>query len=258
MHVFPDTLAKRALDKLSAIAHIAPTTDGTLKGTLDAMQSWGVDRGVFLNIATKPTQQETINNWMAQINDRRVIPFGTVHPQAPNAVQELTRLSELGFRGVKLHPDYQGFFINDERMFPIYERCIELGFVVLFHAGLDVVSPDCIHALPKASAEVLARYPEFKMVLAHMGGNACWDDVEYYLVGSSAYFDTSFCAGEIQPEQMTRIIHRHGPDHILFGTDCPWKNAPQTISLIRSLALGEEIEDKIFEGNAIKLLNLTD
>ena len=63
--------------------------------------------------------------------------FGSVHPSHPDALKELERIHALGIKGIKFHPDYQYFFVDEERMFPIYEKCGKLGLIVVFHAGWD-------------------------------------------------------------------------------------------------------------------------
>lgn len=72
IHTFPDALAERAVKKLSETAKIPSYTDGTVTDTLRKMKQWKVDKGVFLNIATKPSQQRTINDRCLSMNDPRI------------------------------------------------------------------------------------------------------------------------------------------------------------------------------------------
>ena len=81
-----------------------------------------MDKGVVLPIATKPTQQTIINDWAAQQQDEILYCYGSVHPDAPDVLEELERIRQLGLHGIKLHPDYQGFFADEPRMLPIYRR----------------------------------------------------------------------------------------------------------------------------------------
>lgn len=259
VHAFPVQLAERAVGGLAEIAHIAPNTDGTVADTIEKLKQYHIDKAVFMNIATKPTQQKTINRWIYQLSQRFncMIPFGTVHPDSPTALDELDWLKEKGFHGIKLHPDHQHFMIDDKRAFPIYQKCSDLGLIITFHAGFDPISPNLMHASPQRIARVIEQFSNFKIVLAHMGGELVWDDVETYLVGKNVYFDTSLVSGTgMQLAQAKRIILNHGTDRILFGTDSPWDRADRAISFIKAMQLGKEIEDKIFYENAQKLLNL--
>ena len=262
-HAFNDAIAERAISKLEntlvSEGHtddVPAATRGTVGELLEKMDIWGIDKAVVLNIATKPSQQTVINNWAKEIQSDRIFCFGSVHPDADDALDELERIKELGLYGVKLHPDYQGFMVNDEKLMPIYRKCAELGLPVTFHAGFDVVSPDCVHCPPELSAQVLERVPDLTVILAHFGGNDRWDDVEKYLVGKNVYFDISYTDGNISDEQALSIIRNHGADRILFASDCPWHAASREKSMLERLPLSKEEKELIAHINAEKLLNI--
>src|SRR5262245_40485401 len=65
------------------------------------------------------------------------VGFASVDPwKGKLAVSELERaVNELGLRGLKLHPTTQAFFPNDERFYPLWARCSDLGVPVVFHTG---------------------------------------------------------------------------------------------------------------------------
>lgn len=255
-HAFADEIAERAIAKLSATAGLPPQANGTVGDLVQKLDAWGIDRAVLLPIATKPSQQRKINDWAMSVNSDRILAFGSVHPDAQDALDELSRIHALGFKGIKLHPDYQGFFIDDAHLFPIYEKCAQLGLIIVFHAGFDALSPDVIHAVPEASARVAARFPSLTMVLAHLGGFRRWDEVEQHLVGNNVYLDTAFIADEISDEQALRIIRRHGADKILLASDCPWHTPLQEVSMLRRLPLTDSELALIFHQNAERLLQL--
>ncbi|MDD2955507.1 MAG: amidohydrolase family protein [Oscillospiraceae bacterium] len=256
IHVFPEKVAQKAIPRLAATCGQTPLTDGTLPDTLRLMERDGVDAGVFLNIATRPSQQRTINESCLAMRSSRVIPFGSVHPDAPDAVEELEWLQAHGVPGVKLHPDYQEFFVEEERLRPIYEACQRLGLILVLHAGWDPLSPDCIHCRPEPCARILDEFPGLTLVLAHLGGMALWDDVERFLVGKKVYFDTACMEDKISPERFARIIRAHGAGQILFASDCPWGSPRRLAELIRSLGLSPLEEEQILWKNACALLGL--
>ncbi|HOV70056.1 MAG TPA: amidohydrolase, partial [Clostridia bacterium] len=86
-HAFPDSLAPRAMQTLSAGCGIQPCTDGTVSGLIKNMEKAGVDISVIQPVATKPSQVDSINNWIAQINNPRIIPFGAIHPDTQDYMQ---------------------------------------------------------------------------------------------------------------------------------------------------------------------------
>jgi len=155
-------------------------------------------------------------------------------------------------KGIKLHPDYQDFFIDEERLYPIYEACSELELPIVFHAGWDCYSPDVIHAVPAASAKVAADFPKLKMVLAHFGGLRLWDDVETFLTGlENVYFDTAMAATYMQdPGIAMRIINKHPIENIFMGSDCPWEAPDRSAAFVESLPISDDRKEKILGQNA--------
>lgn len=255
-HCFPDELAGRAIPALAARARIQPALDGTVADLKKSMKKAGVGRSVVLSIATRPSQTESINNWCAAIQDSEITAFGSIHPEYAEWKSELERIKDLGLKGIKLHPDYQEFFVDEERMFPIYEKAFELGQIVLFHAGLDIGLPGPYHCTPERLLKVVKAFPGGKIVAAHMGSYSYWDDVERLLVGEDIYFDTSYSLGKMDDEQAKRIIENHGYEKILFGTDSPWSGQEEEIARLKRLGLDGEIEAAILGGNAERLLGI--
>lgn len=255
MHAFPDKIAQRTIATLQEISQTTPVTDGTIEQTILQLKRCHITAGVIMPIATKPAQQTNINNWAAQIQQQysNLYCFGSVHPDAPNAIEELYRIKELHLKGVKLHPDYQHFNISEPRLFPIYETISKLGLPVLFHTGKDPVSPYHIHAPAVETAKVCDHFPDMIIIAAHLGGLMDYEQAEQHLVGKNLYLDTSM-AKYCSPEQLKRIILNHGANHILFATDCPWGNGLEDISRLKALNLSKSDLDAIFYQNALQLL----
>lgn len=256
VHLFPDKIAAKALPKLAAICKSPYYTAGTHKDTKEKMQDWKVDAAVAMNIATTPHQQKSVNDWAASIQNTTLYAFGSVHPDAPDALEELQRIKSLGLRGVKLHPDYQGFQIDEKRLYPLYEEICALGLPVLFHTGWDPLSPDLVHAPPRAVAKIVREFPKMKMIAAHLGGMALYDEVEQELCGLPVFFDTAMSARLCPPEQFERIVRRHGAEQILFGSDCPWSRSCDEWAYIEHTGLSDADKEKILSQNAQMLLGL--
>lgn len=256
-HAFTDAIADRAIASLSAASGgMEPRTNGTASGLIACMDKCGVDHAVVLNIATKPTQQQRINDWAAEQNHGRLTMFGSVHPDAPDVFNELERIKALGLPGVKLHPEYQGFFVDEDRMLPIYRKIAALGLITVFHAGQDIGFMPPAKAAPDRMIRALAAFDGAPVVAAHFGGYIQWDEVLEKLCGLPVYFDTSFCFGRLQPPLARKIIEKHTADRILFGTDLPWSDACAERRLIESLNLTEEEKEKIYWKNASSLLRM--
>lgn len=255
VHAFADQIAERAVTKLMGVAKIDAETNGTIAATRETLHSWGVDRAVLLPVATKPSQQRTINDWAKAAEDEMFVSFGSIHPDAEDRLEELAYIRQIGLHGVKLHPDYQDFFAAEEKMFPVYEACAALGLPVVFHAGFDPLSPDVVHGKPEDFAKIADRFPTLTIILAHLGGQLRWDEVEQYIVGRhNVYLDTAYTTRVLSNEQLLRIIRAHGADRILFASDCPWDNAKTIYNRLCSIGLTETEQSQIFYQNAERLL----
>ena len=255
-HAFGEQIAERTMSKLRDIIGRPPEYDGTVPGLKKAMAEAGIDHAVVLVIATKPSQHNTINAWAASQDGGNITAFGSVHPACEDPYAELVRIKDLGLKGIKIHPDYQGTEIDDPSYRPIFEGAQALGLIIEFHCGWDSVSPDHIHNSPDRLRKVLDDFPRLKVIGGHLGGHRMWDAVEEYLVGRDICLETSMCPGRLDPVQLRRICDKHNPDRLLFGTDAPWKSMRESIDYVQSLALPGERAEKLFSGNARRLLGV--
>ncbi len=255
-HAFPDHLAERAVSKLAAIAKMEPYTDGTVESLRARMREYGVDRSVVCNIATNAKQQTNVNNFAIELNsDPDFISLASFHPGSDNIESEIERVRAAGIKGLKLHPDYMGYLIDDPAFEPILGKCEEMGMFVIIHAGHDVISPDLIHATPEKIIKVSDKFPKLKFIAAHFGSNLLWDDVMRYIVGTRVYIDTSLAYHfGLSPDLAKRIIEEHDPDKVLFGSDIPWGSPEKTKEYLLSLELSDETYERIFHLNAEKLI----
>ena len=177
-HAFPDRIAERAVRKLSHDAGgLMPQSTRTLDSLREQMGLDRVDISVVLSIATSPKQQTNVNNFAIEADrDPAFVAFGSVHPDAPDATEELERIKAAGLKGVKLHPEYQGFYADDEKMKPIYRKISELGLITVFHAGFDYGFPPPYHCMPDCLLGAL-KWLDAPVVAAHWGGLDCPEEV---------------------------------------------------------------------------------
>jgi len=253
-HCFPDELALKAIPLLSEKAGIKSFLDGTVKQLKRSMADAGVDISVLQPIATKPEQTKGINRWAVSVQDENIVTFGTIHPDFPDWKDEIKWLAEAGIKGVKFHPEYQDFYVDDSKMFPIYEELTKAGFIILFHAGVDLGYIPPYHCTPCRLEKVLDCFPDATFIAAHMGGYRYWDDVEKYLIGKNIFLDTSYSLEELGSKRAEQLIKAHGVQKILFGTDSPWRDQAKEISFIRSLNLSSSEINGILGENASRIL----
>jgi predicted TIM-barrel fold metal-dependent hydrolase len=155
---------------------------------LDAMRY--VDRAVVFNIAAPPegdaapngspnpasvasARAPEVNDLTAELvraHPDKLIGFMSVHPRDPRMLDEMDRCAgDLGLRGIKLGPNYQNFDPLGEDAFRLYARAQELGLPILFHQGTSPVRfADLDYAHPRHIDRVAARFPDLRIVLAHL------------------------------------------------------------------------------------------
>lgn len=253
-HMFPDSISERAILKLSRCVGRLPYTDGTYKGLLESTKRAGIDCSVVLPIATKPSQFRSINEFASMHLSGEIISFGSLHPACGNYKEELRQIKAMGMKGIKLHPDYQDTHFDDIRYKRIVSYATELDMIISVHAGLDPKSPLDIHCTPQMAAEMIDEVQPTKLVLAHLGGNEQWDEVERRLVGRDVYFDTGVIFDSIKEEQFIRIMRNHGAHKILFASDSPWGEQGKFVDVVRKMPITEEERERVLWKNAAGLL----
>ena len=256
-HAWLDKLAGGAVRSLSGKARIPAFTNGTLADTRACMHGQGVDAFVLLSIAVSPRSERHVNDFaISLVNEPDIVPFGSVHPDSENARSELRRLKAAGVKGVKFHNEYQNFFVDDEKAFPLYEACEELGLIMLFHGGKDLGFEPPVKTPPARMRKVAKTFKAAKIVVAHLGGQRMEEAAIEELAPTQVLIDTSYAARCASPETGERVIRAFGADRVLFGTDCPWDTPQNTLAWLDRIPLSERERAKICGENACKLLGL--
>jgi predicted TIM-barrel fold metal-dependent hydrolase len=255
-HAFPDALAPRAMQVLLEEApEVRAYLDGTVGDLLRSMDRAGIETSVICCIATRPEQFEPILRWCAQIRSERLIPFPSVHPADPACLDAIRRIREEGFRGIKLHPYYQDFFADEDRMLRFYEEVSRQNLLLVMHTGYDIAFPRIRRADPESILRITQAFPALRFIATHLGAWQQWDEVRRHLIGREIHMEISFAMEDLGPERSREMIMAHPEGYILFGTDSPWKDQAETLSLLKNLDLPNERLARILVGNALSLLH---
>lgn len=254
-HAFPDELAARAISYLEKEGDIKACLDGTLADLLQSMDRAGIEKSLICSIATKPAQFKSIFAWSKAIRSERLIPLPSVHPMAVDLKDQLRMISDEGFAGIKLHPYYQDFFIDDARLDQLYRLLVEYNLLLVMHTGYDIAFPRMPLCDPQRIVGITQRFPELKLITTHLGAWDDWERVRELLIGRPVYMELSFSLDFLDPETAREMITSHPPEYLLFGSDSPWADQQQSLDQLGRLGLDSELLQRITRDNAEYLLS---
>lgn len=251
-HVWPDKVAHRALaGNETGFQHVG---DGTLTGLRASMAASGVDRSVVLGVANDAAAVEKVCRFSSSIAAPDIIPLGAVHVDLP--VEDNVRLlREHGLVGIKVHPLYQGFGLDDPRLVERLDA-LDPGMLVVIHVGtggdrrpVPGSSPDLLVALARA-------VPHLNVLACHFGGYHSLDEASELVRGSGILVDTSWPPGlaELDPAWVRDFVRVHGADRVVFASDWPTADPAREIAAIGDLGLGGDDTARILGGNLAEIL----
>jgi uncharacterized protein len=254
-HAYPDKIAQRAREKLESSFKVRLAAEPTVDSLLRHMDKNGIAVSVVNAVATRADQVRSINDWVFSIRSDRIRVFAALHPDYAGWEDELARIRERA-DGVKFQPEFQEFYVDDEKMFPVYERCARLKLPVLFHCGEELSGTMLIRSSPERISAVHARFEEMTLVAAHYGGFRLWEGVKQHLLGKDIYFDTAFFFHFLPAGEIAAMLAAHRPEKILFGTDFPLVDQANDINFLKGLGIPERLKQAIFADNGLRLLGM--
>jgi len=169
-----------------------------------------------------------------------LIGFLSLDPTQPGWEQELEYgHQELKLKGIKLMPMYAGFYPQDEKLDYLWSYAQKHQLPVLLHTGTTFASQSWIEAtLPRHLDPVARRFPEVRMILAHLGHPFEGECIAVIRKHPHLYADVS--ALHYRPWQLFHslmLVQEYGVwDKVLFGTDYPFTTVQASIDGLRSLA----------------------
>ena len=232
------------------------------------------ERVVVFGLKARRTGYWVPDDFIAEFVARapeKLVGFASCDPTQPGHLDELKRaMEELGLRGVKMGPAYAGFDPRDDVCAPVYGYCQSAGLPILFHTGTTFNREAMLaYSRPWLFDEVAMRYPELRMVLAHLGHPFCGECLAVIRKHPHLYADIA--ALYYRPWQFYNammLAQEYNVTHkLLFGTDHPFAGGRESIEGVRAVngvtggaplpAVSADLIDAILERDAFNLLGLT-
>ena len=201
----------------------------------------------------------------ARANPDVLIPFASVDPARPDAVERARRLiAEHDVKGFKFHPNLQAFFPNDRAAYPLYEAIAEAGLPALFHSGHSGIGTGVPgggglrlkYSNPMCLDDVAADFPELQIVIAHP--SFPWQDeaISICLHKSNVWIDLSGWSPKYFPPQLVQYANTQLRSRMLFGSDFPLITPDRWLADFEQAPFKDEVRPLILKENAARLLGL--
>lgn len=185
-------------------------------------------------------------------HSEQLLGFLSVDPTQDGWQRELhIGHQELGLRGIKLMPMYAGFRPDDDRLQPLWQYAQHHQLPVLLHTGTTFISQAPLECtLPRHLDPVAIRYPDVRMILAHLGHPYEGECIAVIRKHPHVYADLS--ALHYRPFQLYHslmLVQEYGVwDKVLFGTDYPFTTVSATLEGLRGL-------NRMLDGTALPRLD---
>lgn len=206
----------------------------------------GVDQAVSWPMVSYQREVAADNTAIAEgakRNPDRIIPFGGINPRLglTNALDEVDRCADFGFRGIKLNGARDVYFIDDPKIsLPVIERIAAHGMVLALHCG----SNDFERTHPFRVAKIADAFPDLDILMIHMGG-AGLPTLHAAAVELVAHHPNILIVdSEAQPNAILDAIRTLGADRVCYGSDAPFQLMHVMLAMHQALLRDLSVEQR--------------
>ncbi len=253
-HIYPEKVREKAVHSIEESYMIERNCDGSIEGLIKRGSEAGIKHFVALSVAQSGKHVESINDFALEMQEKyaEITAFGSIHPDYCDCEKELVRIKKAGIKGIKLHPDTQRFYADDEKMYPVYDLIRQLELPIVMHCGdyrYDFDNPERV-------ARVVREFPGLKFVAAHFGGWLLFDRALDEFLQLDCYLDCSASVSFLGKRRMKELIRAYGAERIVFGSDSPMFDPVKELEGLMQLGLRDDELELILHGNAEKILGM--
>lgn len=239
-----------------------PTSEaGSWDAHRAAMDEAGVDAAVVLALVVCDIDLDIPNEYVAGIvecDPQRAVGFASVDPNDPHAVDKVRyAANDLGLKGLKLSPPYQGFHPHSDAAWRVYREAADLGLAITFHqGGVFLRSGSLEYAQPVLLDKVARTFRDMSIIIAHAGQPWSFETQAVMFKNPNVYTDLSARFG--RPAQLAAILRGlvdYGvADRVLFGSDFPTYRPAECLSQFRTLASSPPAGHDAFDASLVEAI----
>jgi predicted TIM-barrel fold metal-dependent hydrolase len=187
-----------------------------------------------LNYRPEDTNESTAA-FVADAPARR-IGFMSVNPTWRDALDEVERWRGRGLVGIKLGPNYQVFDPFCDEALALYAHAERTGLPIVFHQGASPIRAAPLrYTYPLVTDEIALRFPELRIVMAHMGHPWGRETVVTIRKHPHVYADVSsiYLRPWVCYESLLSAVEWGATGKLLLGSDFPIANTGEAIAGLR-------------------------
>lgn len=253
-HIYPEAISQKATDSIREFYELdGGGMDGSANMLLSRGDAAGIEKFVILPVGMRPERVRHVNDFiLGQVTAQpRFIGFGTVHAAMEQLTDEVAYIIEKGLRGIKMHPDFQKFNIDDPNLLPMYEM-IQGKIPVIFHMGDQRYD----YSHPARLRKILEQFPRLQVIAAHFGGYSMYETAYDILHDKDCIFDISSSLMFMEDGIAEKYINAFGAERMAYGTDYPLWDPVTEVRRFQSLKLTSAQFDQIAHKTAEEFLHL--
>lgn len=256
--------------------------DNLIKGMYDpdgekflgAMQNAGIERAVIFGSdfgpeigdpQIHPFEANKLYADLAKKHSDKFVALASIDPRRPGALKHIEKcIEQWDMKGLKMHPA-AGFFPTDEILYPFYEKCADWGVPIVFHTGAQPAAPVRLDTgRPVFIAEAACKFPDTKMIMAHIGMDLWNEAVMFGKLIPNVYFDISYhqfsyvsWGAQKFYEWLRFLINECGAGKIMWATDSPLPDQMMAPDLWMKVFTHRETEIRFTEEEIVLIMSGT-
>lgn len=253
-HIYPEAIAEKATQSICDFYELeGGHMNGTVQTLLQQGDAAGIDQFVVLPVGMRPDKVRHVNDFILAeaAKQPRFIGFGTVHAGMEDLCGEAEYITASGLHGIKMHPDFQKFAIDDERLFPFYET-VQGKLPVMYHMGDQRYD----YSHPARLRRVLELFPKLQAVAAHFGGYSMYETAYELLNDKDCIFDVSSSLMFMPEGVAEHYIRAFGAERLVYGSDYPLWDPVKEVHRFFQLKLTDNQFEQICHKTAEEFLKL--